>query len=157
MSATAIAILEHKKQPFLKAFLRTGKVAPAARAVRISRDAVYDWRRDDPTFRREFNNAKRGAFDHKTSELALSFEYFLAAIRPVLPADVYPRVVAQINLTLTNRKFKAGSTSTGNRLSVRTTSRKQAGLPSFDVHPESANSVNGGSRDHAQGKNEPLT
>ncbi len=152
MSSTATAILEHKKQPFLKAFLRTGKVAPATRAVRISRDAVYDWLRADPDFRRDFNRAKRGNFDRQTSELALSFEYFLSVIRPVIPAKLYPKVVATINLTLTNRQFKAGSTATG-----RTASRKQVRLPSFDVHPEPANSMNGGSRVLPQGKNETLT
>ncbi len=162
MSANAPAILEHKKQPFLKAFLRTGKVAPATRAVRISRDAVYDWLRADSAFRRDFNRAKRGKFDHETVQLAECMEVFLSIIKPIIPAELYHRVIATINLTLTNRKFKAGSTSTDNRLSdnrlsVRTASRKQGRLPSFDVHPEPANSVNGGSRVLPPGKNETLT
>ncbi len=148
MSATAIAILEHKKLPFLKAFQRSGKVAPATRAVRISRDAVYDWLRSDPNFRREFNRAKRDKFDRQTSELALSFEYFLHVIKPLIPSDLYPRVVAAINLTLTTRKFKDGSTSTG-----RAASRKTTRLPSFDVHPETAISEDDRSRDFIQGKN----
>ncbi len=109
MSQIATAILEHKKQPFLKAFLRTGKVAPATRAVRISRDAVYDWLRADPSFRRDFNSVKRGVFDHKTVALTECFEFFLAVIRPVLPAEQYQKVVAATNLTLTTRQFKAGS------------------------------------------------
>jgi len=152
MGHNSTAILEHKKQPFLKAFLRTGKVAPATRSVRISRDAVYDWLRADPSFRRDFNSAKRVAFDKKTAALAESFDFFLSVVRPILPRELYPRVLAAISLTLANRRFKDGSNST-----ARTASRNKARLPSFDVHPELANSEDDGSRDLAQGKNESLT
>jgi hypothetical protein len=145
VSAT-IAILEHKKEPFLKAFQRTGKVAPATRAVRISRDAVYDWLRDDSSFRRRFNEAKRNKYDAKTGQLSECMEFFLSVVKPIVPSEVFPRIVSAINLTLATRKFKDGSTATG-----RTASRKSTRLPSFDVFPESANSENGGSRD--QGKN----
>ncbi len=148
MSSTAPAILEHKKEPFLKSFLRFGKVAPATRAVRISRDAVYDWLRSDPNFRRQFNFAKKNKFDSQTSQLSECLEFFLSVVKPIIPSDLYPRVVAATNLTLTQRKFKVGSGST-----VRAASRKVR-LPSFDVHPESANSVNGGS---GTGKNGPIT
>jgi len=150
MSSTATAILEHKKQPFLKAFLRFGKVAPAARIVRVSRDAIYDWRRDDPDFRRQFNLAKKNKFDSHTSQLAECLEFFLSVVKPIIPSDLYPRVVAATNLTLTQRKFKDGSGST-----ARTASRKVR-FPSFDVHPESANSVSGGNQGQT-GKNGPIT
>ena len=103
MSATATAILEHKKQPFLKALLRFGKVAPATRAVRISRDAVYDWRRADPKFRREFDAAKKNHYDHETGALSECFEFFLSIVKPILPSDHYTRVVAATNLKLTTR------------------------------------------------------
>ncbi len=150
MSASSPAILEHKKEPFLKAFLRTGKVAPATRAVRISRDAVYDWLRSDSSFRRQFNLAKKNKFDHETGALSECFEFFLSVVKPIVPSELYPRVVAAINLALTQRKFKVGTSST-----VRPASRK-VGLPSFDVHPEPANSVNDGSRG-STGKNGTLT
>lgn len=152
MSATAHAILEHKKQPFLKAFLRTGKVAPAARAARVSRDFVYDALKNDASFRRQFNLAKRGIYDHRTAALSECFEFFLAIVKPIVPSDIYPRVVAAMNLTLMQRNFKDGSSST-----AHSASRKQVRLPSFDVHPESANSVNDGSRNLHSGKNETLT
>ncbi len=151
MSETATAILEHKKLPFLKAFIRTGKVAPATRAVRISRDAVYDWLRADSSFRRQFNQAKKSHFDHETGALAECFEFFLSVVKPIVTSDLYTRIVAATNLKLTTRKFKVGSSST-----ARAASRKVIGLPSFDAHPESANSVNGGSRGHT-GKNGSLT
>lgn len=150
MSATSTAILEHKKEPFLKAFLRTGKVAPATRAVRISRDAVYDWLRADPSFRRQFNLAKKNKFDQETGALCECLEFFLAIVKPIVSSDVYPRIVAATNLTLTQRKFKDGASST-----ARPASRKVR-LPSFDVHPEPANSENGGSRGRT-GKNGPIT
>ncbi len=151
MSAGTTAILEHKKLPFLKAFQRSGKVAPATRMVRISRDAVYDWLRADANFRREFNRAKRERYDRQTSELALSFEYFLSLIKPIITPDTFLRVVAVVNLALTNRKFKDGP-----NLVARAASRKQVRLPSFDVYPESANSEEDGSRGRSQGKHEPL-
>ncbi len=148
MSASPPAILEHKKQPFLKAFLKTGKVAPATRAVRISRDAVYDWLRADPSFRREFNRAKREKYDSKTSALSECLEFFLSIVKPILPANLYPRVVAATNLTLSTRHYNAGASP-----ATRPASRKEVRLPSFDVHPETAISENGGSRDLHQGKN----
>lgn len=150
MSSSPIAILERKKDPFLKAFLRYGKVAPATRAVRISRDAVYDWRRSDPDFRRKFNQAKRERYDHETKIMAIILDLVLESIRPVVPSDVYPKAVAAANLKLSNRRFKDDASPT-----VRVTSRK-ARFPSFDVHPEPASSENDGSRD-PQGKNGHLS
>ncbi len=152
MNHPGIAILEHKKEPFLNALMRTGgKVAPACRAVRISRDAVYDWRHADAKFRRAFDNAKKSAFDNQTGALSECFEFFLSIIKPVIPSQYYTASVAALNLSLTNRNLKAGTAST-----VRSASRKRQRLPSFDVHPELADSENGGSR-HAQGKNGTLT
>lgn len=153
MSEPSLAILEHKKEPFLKAFVRSGKVAPATRAVRISRDAVYDWIKADPVFRRQFQKAKRERFDSQTVILSQSFDLFLATVKPIVPADLFTRIVAATNLTLSKRKFKVDASST-----VSITSRKKERFPSFEAHPEPANSgLNGGSRG-PQGKNErPLT
>lgn len=147
--ASSPAILEHKKEPFLKALRRSGKVVPAARAVRISPDAIYDWLRADASFRRGFNQAKRERFDDETAQLSEALDLFLAIVRPIIPTELYPRIVAATNLTLSQRKFKEGSHST-----VRTSSRKVR-FPSFDVHPESANSGDFGNR--VQGKNETGT
>jgi hypothetical protein len=54
---------KEKQKPFLKALERMGKITLAARAVRISRDAVHDWRRKDLNFARQFLVAK-SKFDH---------------------------------------------------------------------------------------------
>lgn len=49
---------EHKKVPFLNALTRIGSISTAAKAVRISRDAVHDWKRSDPAFMKAFHVAK---------------------------------------------------------------------------------------------------
>ncbi len=150
MSSASTAILEHKKQPFLKAFVRTGKVAPATRAARISRDAVYDWLRVDPKFRKAFQIAKRQRYDHETVVLSEALDVLLSVIKPIIPSELYPRVVAATNLTLSQRKFKDASSST-----VRVSSRKEVRFTSVDVHPEKANLGNGVNR--RDGKNGPYS
>lgn len=140
------AILEYKKAPFLRAFVRTGKVAPATRAVRISRDAVYDWLRADATFRREFTAAQRDRYNAQTVALYGALDDFLTIAKTAIPASQIPTLTAAVNLALTNRRFNAASRSTSRAAS------RSVRSPSFDVYPEPANSVNGGGRDQT-GKN----
>jgi hypothetical protein len=51
------AYKQHAKAPFLEAYRKYGVIWRAARAVGISRDAVFDWRRQDRAFATEFNDA----------------------------------------------------------------------------------------------------
>jgi hypothetical protein len=101
-----------KKQSFLKAFVRFGKVWPAARAVRISRDAVYDWLRLDPAFRRDFEQAKRVHQSEETRKLSEHLDFFCRIVRPVVPLTVWPRIAAAVNLAVTNQQFKKADRST---------------------------------------------
>jgi transposase-like protein len=52
------AYKERFKLPFLCAYRKYGVILRAARAVGISRDAVYDWRRQDTEFARQFDEAQ---------------------------------------------------------------------------------------------------
>jgi hypothetical protein len=49
------AYKEAKKSAFLKAFRCCGTVVDAAKSVRIARETVYLWRRNDPEFQKEFD------------------------------------------------------------------------------------------------------
>lgn len=151
MNFAPIAILEHKKEPFLKAFIRTGKIAPATRSARISRDAVYDWLRIDPIFRKAFQKAKRQKYDHQTATLSEAIDILLAVVKPLAPAELYPRIVAAVNLMLSQRKFKDAPSPT-----ARSTSRNKVRFPSVEVHAEPASSSDRGNR-FEHGKNGPLT
>jgi hypothetical protein len=148
---SAIARLEHKKEPFLKELQRTGKVVPACRAVRISPDAIYDWIRFSPTFRRQFKLAKKNRFDAKTAELSRALDVFLRVVEPLLSTELYRKVVVATTFELTKRKFNEDAVSTG-----RASSRMKVRSPSFDVQSESANSENGGDRS-LTGKNGTVT
>lgn len=50
MGEAQLAYKERRKQPFLEAYVLHGSVASAARAVGISRFAVFDWKKNDPAF-----------------------------------------------------------------------------------------------------------
>jgi hypothetical protein len=58
------AYKEAKKPLFLEAFRKTGTIWGAARAVGISREAVYDWKENDPEFAQAFQEA-----DEEVTEL----------------------------------------------------------------------------------------
>jgi hypothetical protein len=47
-----------KKPAFLKAFIATGSLTEAAKAVKIDRGAHYDWLRDDPAYAEAFERAR---------------------------------------------------------------------------------------------------
>jgi hypothetical protein len=49
----------HLKQPFLAAYRKYGVIWRAARSVGVSRDAVHDWRKHDPEFAQQFDDALR--------------------------------------------------------------------------------------------------
>ena len=95
---------EHRKAPFLKAFTALGTISRAAKATRISRNAVHDWLRNDPSFRREFIHAKK---KHKSIYLVdaeTAFSLFMNAIRRIIPSDLWPKGVSEAAIALSNLK-----------------------------------------------------
>ncbi len=104
MPSSTHARKEHRKLPFLKAFARIGTVARAAKASRISRDAVYDWRRNDPSFERAFQNAKRRHDNELFATVDSAVVFFKDVIRPIIPENLWPRVVAELAIASTNLK-----------------------------------------------------
>jgi hypothetical protein len=143
--------LKERKAPlFLKAFVRFGKVWPAARAARISRDAIYDWLRNDPSFRRDFEEAKRVHASAETAKLSHHLDFFCAVVRPVVPPTIWPRIAAAVNLAVAKKtQFKKDDLSTVVVLSRRSV-RFSMPIAARGV----ATSVGIGNRDHHQGKNE---
>ena len=101
---------EHRKLPLLKAFARMGTIARAAKACRLSRDAVYDWRRNDPSFERAFHNARRkfkeGSFDVVRSSVGFCKD----VIQPLIPLELWPKVSAELAIAIMNleRDIKEG-------------------------------------------------
>lgn len=114
-----------RQNPFLNALARIGTTAGAARAARISRDAVYDWRRTDPSFERLFKQAlkKHQAADELGIETALGF--FENVARRAIPQPYWARLSAELAIAVTNLKndLKGG----GRSLTVP--SRKVAEFP----------------------------
>lgn len=104
MGAMARARNETRKLPFLKALVRTGTISGAAKASRISRDAVYDWRRNDPSFERAFLNAKRRHENEPFALVESAMVMFKDVVRPVVPATLWPRITAEITLAMVNLK-----------------------------------------------------
>lgn len=110
MGTMARAHKEHRKLPFLKALSRIGTIVGAAKFCRISRDAVHDWRGNDPSFERAFQNAKR-RHENEPFELVESTIVMVKdVVRPVIPANLWPRITAEITLAMVNlkRDIKAG-------------------------------------------------
>lgn len=103
-SRFATAHKEHRKLPFLKAFARIGSISGAAKASRISRDAVYDWRRNDPSFERQFQNARHTYENQPFATVDSSLIFFKDIIRPIVPAAYWPRISAELALATTNLK-----------------------------------------------------
>ncbi len=95
---------EHRKLPFLKTFARIGTIIGAAKVCRISRDAIHDWRRNDPSFERAFQNAKR-RHENEPFEIVESTIVMLKdVVRPIVPANLWPRITAEIALAMVNLK-----------------------------------------------------
>ena len=56
-AAPFAALKQHKKNPFLEAYVCRGDISSAARSVGISRFSVHNWLHKDPAFARAFENA----------------------------------------------------------------------------------------------------
>ncbi len=95
---------EHRKQPFLKVLARVGTIAGAAKASRISRDAVYDWRRTDPAFEQAFQNAKHRHVDQAFEIVDSTIVFIKDVVRPVIPSNLWPKVSAEIVIASINLK-----------------------------------------------------
>ncbi len=95
---------EHKKAPFLKAFARIGTISGAAKASRISRDAIHDWRRNDASFERMFQQARvrREEIDFTVLDNALSL--LVQVIKPLIDMSEWPRITAELGLAMANMK-----------------------------------------------------
>ncbi len=76
----------------------------AARATRISCDAVHDWINNDPTFARAFAQAKRQYKNMGFCELETALAFFSNIARPIIPRDSWPRVVTALTIAMTNLK-----------------------------------------------------
>ncbi len=107
---------EHRKLPFLKAFGRIGTISGAARACRISRDAVHDWINNDESFAREMSHAKRRFQDEAFMDVYAALVFMTSVIRPVIPKDVWPRVAATLAIAVANLKndLKGGRRNASN-------------------------------------------
>jgi molybdenum-dependent DNA-binding transcriptional regulator ModE len=59
---------QRKKAAFLAAFAITGNISTASRAAGISRDAHYDWIRNDPDYKKRFDAAQEEAVEQLEAE-----------------------------------------------------------------------------------------
>lgn len=108
---------EHRKFPFLKAFARVGTITGAAKAARISRDAVHDWLRNDESFARAFAHAKRTREEEPFRCLDSGLVFFTGVVRPLIPPANWPSVASALAIAVANLKndLKGG----GRHASVR--------------------------------------
>ena len=81
------SLRQQRKSRFLKAFVRVGTIAGAAKASRISRDAAHDWLNSDESFARQFAHAKRQHKDEPFRSLESSLIFFTDKMRPAIPAS----------------------------------------------------------------------
>lgn len=95
---------EHRKLPFLKAFVRIGTISGAAKACRISRDAVHDWINNDESFSREVAHAKRRRDEEAFMDVDAALVFMTGVIRPAIPKDVWPRVASALAIAVANLK-----------------------------------------------------
>lgn len=106
----SLLLREQKQKSFLKAFARSGKVAPAAKAVRISRDAVYDWLRLYPAFRLAMRDAKAVAASLAKRPAFRDVVWtFFRAVRDFIPTRDHARVLVELNITLAQIEFNRGA------------------------------------------------
>lgn len=103
---------EHRKLPFLKAFVRIGSITGAAKASRISRDAVHDWRRNDPSFERAFQHAKRKHAQAPFDIVHSAVKFCKDVIKPVIPFELWPKIAAELAIAIAHleRDLKEGRT-----------------------------------------------
>ena len=78
---TVNILTPQKKAEFLDHFKTSGNVTVSARAVGMSRQAVYIWINDDPDFAANFENAKEEALDIMEAECRRRAE--MGILRPV--------------------------------------------------------------------------
>ncbi len=104
MMAFRPARKEHRKSPFLKAFVRIGTISGAARAVRISRDAVHDWIRNDESFARQLEHAKRKHLDEPFRSLESSLVLVSDVVRPLVAPELWPRIAAALAIAVAHLK-----------------------------------------------------
>ncbi len=95
---------QHRKARFLKAFKRIGTISGAAKASRISRDAVHDWLNTDDSFVRQFAHTKRLHKDEPFRALESSLIFFTDIVRPLIPAASWPRVATALAIAVANLK-----------------------------------------------------
>jgi hypothetical protein len=145
MTSSTRAHKEAKKEPFLKALADFGSIAKATRAVRISRDAIHDWRRNDPAFAAAFLLAK-AAFKTKPEILSIddAMDFFTDAIRPFVPVALWPRIHSRIQIAASERKFKAH----GHAASAVPSRAPQVSVPLPSHAYERANSSAGNGTPH---------
>jgi hypothetical protein len=131
---------ENKKAPFLKAFARCGNITVAAKAVRISRYAVHDWRQNDPAFASAFLIAK-AAFKSKPETLTINdaIDFFTDAIRPYVPDVLWPRIHSRIQIAAADRKFRARAES-DSRAPSRTT-KVDVSMPSCTTEAQATSGL----------------
>jgi hypothetical protein len=104
MTPLCRAYKENRKIPFLKALARIGTISGAARTVRISRDAVHDWRRNDPSFERLFQMAKLRHAESIDVSLETAFSLFENIAHRVVPQHLWARLSAEIAIGCVNLK-----------------------------------------------------
>lgn len=147
MSNAQTAFKERHKPRFLRAFSRIGKIAPAAKATRISRDAVYDWLRTDEGFRRCFLQAREVCEGIQAEAFREHVWMFYAIVKDFIPLKLQPAVITELNIKLSQIEFKKGKSST-----AWTLSRTKDRLPSSPFQ-RMATLEDGGSRALYPGKN----
>ena len=74
-----------KQSSFLHALSRTRQVQSAARIAHVSPDAVYDWKRKDPDFARQFTSAKRQGEIDASLVIARLICFISDIARPLIP------------------------------------------------------------------------
>lgn len=130
------------------AFARLGKVRPAAKAVSISRDLVYDWLRADANFAADFTEAHKVFSSVSSPERLRQYVWFFFSIaKDYLGPRNQTQLLVDINIALSKLEFKRSLDST-----VDASSRKKFRSPS-SAHPlGQANPSDDGDRT-LQGKN----
>ncbi len=98
------SVRQQKKSRFVKAFARIGTITGAAKASRVSRDAVYDWIKNDESFVRQFAHAKRQHDNEPFQSLDTSLTFFTDLVKPIIPVSVWPKVASTLALAIANLK-----------------------------------------------------
>lgn len=92
---------KHKQRPFLNALERFGTISAACRIVRISRDAVHDWRAHDREFAHQFTVSK---YRYKTR----GWIVFPVHTQPVKNLPVSPITQGLVDLERRREIFSLG-------------------------------------------------